>query len=173
MTTLAGSQLGFVAGTAAAALGMTLGGVLAFGLARRWGWPLAERLSSPEQLASMTRAADEQGGWLVLLTRPLPILAEACVLVVGAVGLSWRVFLPTLVVSNLVVAGLYAALGQSAAERGWLPAAVCLSLALPGLLAWWGKRLLPGGTKAADFAPHALQLGSARGLGGQRGTIPS
>lgn len=145
ISTLAGSQLGFLAGTAASTLGMTLGGIVAFGMARRWGWPLAERLASKRQLDNMSQATSQQGGWMVLLTRPLPILAEACVLLVGALQMRWRVFLPALLASNLVVASIYSALGQSAAQRGWLPAAVCVSIALPGLVAWWWKRSLGKG----------------------------
>ena len=56
LSTLAGSQLGFLLGTAASTLGMTLGGMVAFGLARLWGWPLAERLASVEHLHSMSQA---------------------------------------------------------------------------------------------------------------------
>jgi uncharacterized membrane protein YdjX (TVP38/TMEM64 family) len=121
---------------------MTLGGVVAFGLARRWGMPLAERLASKEHLRSMSQATSQQGGWMVLLTRPLPILAEACVLLVGTLQMRWRKFLPALVGSNLVVAGIYSALGQSAGNHGWLPAAVCTSIALPGLIAWWMREFL-------------------------------
>ncbi|QEG33963.1 TVP38/TMEM64 family protein [Bythopirellula goksoeyrii] len=142
ISTLAGNQLGWLTGTAASTLGMTVGGVLAFGMARRWGWPLAERLTAKGQLDNMTHATSQQGGWMVLLTRPLPVLAEACVLLVGALQMRWRVFLPALFASNLVVAGIYSALGQSAGQRGWLPAAVCISIALPGLVAWWWKRAL-------------------------------
>ncbi len=155
LSTLAGSQLGFLLGTAASTLGMTLGGVVAFALARRWGWPLAERLTSKEQRSSMSQAASQQGGWMVLLTRPLPILAEACVLLVGALQMRWRAFLPVLVASNLVVAGIYSVLGQSAGQQDWLPAAVCVSIALPGLVAWWWKRSLghrQGNHKAGENA---------------------
>lgn len=139
ISTLAGSHLGLLLGTVASSIGMTLGGVVAFGLARRWGWPLAERLSSSEKLQIMSQACSKQGKWIVLLTRPLPILAEACVLLVGTLQMRWSVFLPALVVSNVVVAGIYSALGQSAGKHGWLPAAVCASIALPGLVAWWWK----------------------------------
>src|SRR5690606_6677009 len=41
ISTLAGSQLGVVGGMLASTLGMTIGGVIAFALARLWGRPLA------------------------------------------------------------------------------------------------------------------------------------
>lgn len=140
ISTLAGSQLGLVAGTLASALGMTLGGTIAFALSRRWGRPLAERFADPRQLTDLEAAADTHGPWLLIVTRPLPVLAEAGVLLVGTLQMSWRVFLPALIGSNLLIAATYALLGQTASERGWLPIAVCLSIALPILVTYAAKR---------------------------------
>jgi len=142
VSTLAGSQLGFVVGTLASTAGMTVGAMVAFGLARRWGRPVAERYSSPEQYAELEAACEQHGPWMVVLTRPLPILAEACALLVGALQMRWRVFLPTVGVSNFLIAATYAALGQQAAEYGWLPMAVCASVAVPLLVTFlWRKKL--------------------------------
>jgi uncharacterized membrane protein YdjX (TVP38/TMEM64 family) len=142
VSTMAGSQLGFVWGTLASTMGMTIGAVVAFGLARRWGRPLAERYSSPEQVAELEAACGEHGPWMVILTRPLPILAEACALLVGALQMRWQAFLPTVAVSNLLIAATYSALGQQAAEYGWLPMAVCASVALPLLVTFFWRRKL-------------------------------
>lgn len=62
---------------------MTVGGMIAFALARRWGRPLAERFAGAEELSELEDTASTHGTWLVLLTRPLPVLAEAGVLLVG------------------------------------------------------------------------------------------
>jgi uncharacterized membrane protein YdjX (TVP38/TMEM64 family) len=131
ISTLAGSQLGIVAGTLASAIGMTLGGTIAFALARRWGRPLAERLSSGQSLTDLESIANSYGVLLLLVTRALPVLAEAAVLLLGTLQMKWRIFLPTLVVSNLVIAACYATLGSTASEHDWLPIAVCLSMAVP------------------------------------------
>ncbi len=139
ISTLAGSQLGVVLGTLASAIGMTIGAVIAFALAKAWGRPLAARYSSAEQLAELEQSCSQHGIWMLLITRPLPILAEACALLVGALQMSWRRFLPTIVVSNLLIAATYALLGQQAAEYGWLPLAVCASAALPLLVTWWWR----------------------------------
>jgi uncharacterized membrane protein YdjX (TVP38/TMEM64 family) len=135
ISTLAGSQLGIVAGTLASTLGMTIGGIVAFALARKWGRPFAERLANPQELADMEGIADSFGLSALLLTRPLPIIAEACVLLLGTLQMHWRVFLPTLVFSNLLIAATYATLGHYASEQSWLPTAVGISLAIPVLLA--------------------------------------
>lgn len=140
ISTLAGSQLGIVAGTLAVTIGMTVGGVIAFALARRWGRPLAERFAGAEQLAELETAASTHGIWLVLLTRPLPVLAEAGVLLVGTLQMSWRAFLPTLVISNLVIGATYAILGHYASQQEWLAIAVCVAIALPVAATFVAKR---------------------------------
>lgn len=139
ISTFAGAKLGFVGGTAAAMAGMTLGAAVAFGLARLWGRPLAERFSSPEQLAELEAACQQHGPWMLILTRPLPVLAEACALLVGALQMSWQKFLLTVVISNVLIAATYAALGQQAQHYGWLPMALCTSIALPLAAAWWWR----------------------------------
>ena len=139
ISTLAGSQLGIVLGTITSTIGMTLGAVIAFTLAKAWGRPLAEKYSSAEQLSQLESSCNQHGVWMLLVTRPLPILAEACALLVGALQMSWRQFLPTIIVSNLLIAATYSILGQQAAEYGWLPIAVCLSAALPLVVTWWWR----------------------------------
>ena len=131
ISTLAGSQLGVFFGALASTLGMTIGGVVAFALSRLWGRPLAERFSGPEHLAALEHAASHHGVWLVLLTRPLPVLAEAGVLLVGTLQMSWRAFLPALVLSNTLISTTYAALGYYASEHDWLVVALCVAIALP------------------------------------------
>jgi uncharacterized membrane protein YdjX (TVP38/TMEM64 family) len=141
ISTLAGSQLGIFAGTLASTLGMTIGGIVAFALARRWGRPFAERISDPQELTDMESIADSFGLSALLVTRPLPIVAEACVLLLGTLQMRWRVFVPTLIVSNLVIAATYATLGHYASEQSWLPMAVGMSLAAPILLTMLVQRV--------------------------------
>lgn len=140
ISTLAGSQLGVVTGTLVSTVGMTLGAIIAFGLAKAWGRPLAQRYSSAEQLADLETSCQQHGVWMLILTRPLPILAEACALLVGTLQMSWQQFLPPVLLSNLLIAGSYAVLGQQASQYGWLPVALCISAALPLLVTWWWRR---------------------------------
>ena len=140
INTLAGGQLGFWWGTVVCATGMTCGAVIAFGLARAWGRPLAERLSSPKQLRDMESACHNHGLWMVLVTRPLPVLAEACALLVGTLQMRWQAFLPTVMIANLLIAATYCALGHQANQYGWLPLAVCASAALPLGFVWYLRR---------------------------------
>ena len=142
ISTIAGSQLGVLLGTVVSATGMTLGAMIAFALAKAWGRPLATRYSSTERLAELETACTEHGVWMLILTRPLPILAEACALLVGALQMRWQQFLPTVVASNLLIAATYSVLGQQAVNYGWLPIALCASVAVPLLATWWCRKYL-------------------------------
>jgi 3-dehydroquinate synthase len=136
-----------VLGTLASTIGMTVGGLIAFALARRWGRPLAARFAGADQLDELEKATSTHGIWLVLLTRALPVLAEAGVLLVGTLQMSWRVFLPTLVLSNLVIAATYAILGHYASEQDWLAIAVCAAIALPLGATFIAKRRIGASTR--------------------------
>lgn len=145
VSTLAGSQLGFIAGTAASSAGMTLGAIIAFGLARRWGRPVAERFSSPERLAEVEEACRRHGPWMLVLTRPLPVLAEAAALLVGALHMPWPAFLAPVAATNLALAAAYATLGSQAADSKWLSLALAATIAVPvGAAAWYQRRLRQG-----------------------------
>ncbi len=131
VSTLAGAHLGFLAATLASWVGLSVGGLIGFALARRFGRPLVRRLSSAEDLAAVDRTGRRLGVWLLAGTRPLPVLAEATVLLLGTTDMSWRVFLPVLAAGNLAVSAVYSALGSLAWEHSAMPLAMVLSVALP------------------------------------------
>jgi uncharacterized membrane protein YdjX (TVP38/TMEM64 family) len=131
VATLAGAQLGVLGGTSASWTGMTLGATLAFGLARYWGRPLAERFVSTVDLARLDRLATRLGPGLIVVTRAIPVFAEASVLLLGINRLAWRRFLPALCASNLGIALAYAAFGDFAGRHAWLPLALAISVAAP------------------------------------------
>lgn len=143
VSTLAGAQLGIAAATAVSWLGMTLSAALGFGLARGFGRTLALRYCRPDDLARLDRFGQHYGAWTIVLTRALPVLAEAAVFVVGLSELSWRRFLPAMMLSNLGIALAYALLGHFARSQGALGLALAASIALPLLAATIARWLLP------------------------------
>jgi uncharacterized membrane protein YdjX (TVP38/TMEM64 family) len=142
VSTYGGSRLGWWGGTCASWLGLTLGACLAFALARRFGPPLAHRLTGAGQLEQVRKLSINYGTALLVLTRALPILAEATVLFLGVQRLGWRRFLPPVLLSNLGIALAYSAFGDLAERHEWLPVALAVSLGLPIAVAalarrWW------------------------------------
>jgi uncharacterized membrane protein YdjX (TVP38/TMEM64 family) len=153
LSTFAGSQLGWAWGWGACWSGMTAGAAVAFALARRWGRPLAVRLAGETGVAAAEQACARHGAWWLLASRPVPIVAEAGALAVGALGLSWRRFWPPVLVGNGALAAAYVGLGQLATEQGWLPLAICLTAALPLALGAW-RRSRSSSRVGPPAAPH-------------------
>jgi membrane protein DedA with SNARE-associated domain len=91
-------------------------------------------LTRKDDLDRTRRLAERFGPALLILGRGVPVLAEATVLLVGMHGLSWRRFLPPVLLSNLGLAIAYAWFGQFAEQHQWLPLALGISIALPVLM---------------------------------------
>jgi uncharacterized membrane protein YdjX (TVP38/TMEM64 family) len=127
LSTFAGDALGVAAGTAVSWVGMTAGAIVAFGLARAIGRPLVLRLSREDDLARIDLLSRRCGPAVLVVARPVPVLAEASVLMLGATGLSWGRLLAPVALSNLGIAATYSALGHLVQ----LPIALAASIALP------------------------------------------
>lgn len=134
VATLGGASLGVVAGSACGGLGLTLGSMAGWVLGRFAG---ARGLAGVEASARATLAARERrfGPLAVVLTRPLPILAEATAILAGAAGMPWRSFLAAAAPANLAIAfawSLAGALGRDADSLQWVAVA---ALAVPAMVA--------------------------------------
>lgn len=140
--TVLGKELGPMTGAAVAWLGLTLGAVLGFALARRWGRPWVERLAGSDDLTAVEGLVSQSAEAFLALFRALPILAEASVLLAGATGLSWKRFLPPVVAANAGIAAAYAWFGRIAADQEWFVVALAASAAAPLLLALLLRRRL-------------------------------
>lgn len=139
VSTVAGNALGIPAGTLASWLGMTLGALFGFALARAFGRPLALRFAGQEDLDRIDRGAERFGPLVLVLARPVPVLAEASVLFLGTTKLRWRPFLVPVALSNFGITAVYATLGNLAQ----LPVALAASIGLPLLAALAAKWLWP------------------------------
>jgi uncharacterized membrane protein YdjX (TVP38/TMEM64 family) len=129
--TWGGAILGFARGTLASWLGMSVGAIVGFGLARLLGRPFARRLATDADLARTERLLLRYGAAALIATRPVPVFAEACVLLVGVARLPWRRFLPAVLASNLVVSAVYAACGALAREQDTVVLAVLAAALAP------------------------------------------
>ena len=142
VSTAGGMRLGVTLGTVASWLGMTVGAVIAFGLARWFGRPLAARLSSGDDLDAMDRLSRRFGPQVIVLTRAVPVLAEASVLLMGATGLSWKPFFAAVALSNFGIALVYSAFGQYARVHSAMVPALAASIAIPVLAAVVARRVI-------------------------------
>ena len=139
VSTFAAGVLGFPLATAASWLGLTAGAVLAFAIARWLGRPAALWFSGRADLDRVDRLSQRYGPLVLILARPVPVLAEASVLLLGTTRLSWRWFLLPVALANLAVAAVYSALGSTAS----MPVALAASIALPLAAAAAARKFWP------------------------------
>lgn len=144
VSTFAGKALGFWLGAAASWCGMTIGASSAYWLVRCLGRPLARRLSSEEELARMDALADRHGILILILARPIPVFAEASILVMGMMRIGWWRFFAAVGLSNFGIAAAYAALG----DRVQLPIAMTAALAMPLIVAAVARWFWPAAREA-------------------------
>jgi membrane protein DedA with SNARE-associated domain len=83
----------------------------------------------------MSRLSERYGPSLIVLTRGVPVLAEASVLLLGLERLAWRRFLPPMLLSNLGLALAYSVFGHIAWEYDSMPLALAVSILLPVIVA--------------------------------------
>jgi membrane protein DedA with SNARE-associated domain len=87
-----------------------------------------------DRLAAIEMAHRRYGARLLAVTRPLPIIAEAYVLLVGAHRYPAAPFITVVAISNFVIAVLFVLLGLWSAAGGWSAAALVISVVVPLLL---------------------------------------
>jgi uncharacterized membrane protein YdjX (TVP38/TMEM64 family) len=141
------SGLGFVYGVWLGGLiGMTgsfLSGLLAYEACRRGGIRAAEWLLGPDERKKAEQIfAGGTGGWLVALSRWLPILPEMTCCMAGLTRMPRRRFMLALASGCLPMALVFAAIGATGTDSPGL--ALGLSALAPALLygaaVWWMRR---------------------------------
>lgn len=140
VTTFAGARLGTPLGALLAWIGMTAGALAGWWLGRRAGGRALERLAL-EDRAAIERGGATLGPFLVLLTRPLPLLAEAVALAAGGAGMRLRTFAAAAAAGNAVMALVWAWLGAKGRDGAALNVALLVALLVPVALAWCVVRL--------------------------------
>ena len=129
VSTTAGLLLGFLYGTLVSFAGMTTGCFLGYWFGYGAGKALS-RIRKDEQ-GRLEKFFRQSGAWAIVLARPVPVLAEASVMVAGIMRMKIPAFTAACMFSNLAISMLYAAAGVYA-----------LSLK-SFLLAWTGAIILP------------------------------
>ena len=129
---LGGKLLSLFGGLAASAVGFAVG---------RRGWPALHRWVPEDECRRADALLRKWGDLAVVVTRPVPILAESVAILAGTSPLSWRRFLVASAARPLPVALLYALTGATAAQ---LDSAFLMFglVMLVAALVWFGGRRL-------------------------------
>lgn len=128
----AGSGLGLNLGAAAIFTGLMAGCVLGHALGRWPGRALASRVLGAQDLAGLAAHAGRIGPLVLLASRPVPVVAEAVLLLAGAAGLPLGRVAMHCAPANAALALVWAASGAAAAA-GHLVPALAGALLVPAL----------------------------------------
>lgn len=130
-----GLVYGWFIGGVIASIGSVGAGLLAYGLAKKLGRRAALWLAGENGLAEGERLfGGEAGGWVVALSRWMPVLPEVVACMAGIARMPFGKFVAALCAGSVPMAFVFAWIGQAGQERPIL--AITLSAGLPPLI--WG-----------------------------------
>lgn len=135
VATLGGAELGVVVGTLCGWLGMTAGAAAGWWFGRTTSRRALARLED----ADRDRLLDRQrrfGPLAIVLSRPLPLVAEAAAILAGATGMRLADFLLAAGSGNLAIALVWSIAGAAGRQADSLQWAVVASLAVPVAVTW-------------------------------------
>jgi uncharacterized membrane protein YdjX (TVP38/TMEM64 family) len=133
VSTAAGFILGLVKGTLVSWAGMTISCIIGFWLGARFGRPVAQRLVGNSELENLEDMSRRFGDWVIIVSRPIPMLAEASVLVAGTSRMPLYRFLLLSTLSNLGISAAYAAVGAFSATANSFLLAFTGSILIPAI----------------------------------------
>lgn len=132
VATAEGYLLGPVVGAAWVWLGLNLGVALGYGLGRQ-GEAVARRIVGPAGLAEAQALVRRHGLWVVVVCRPVPVLAEATAVLAGLGAARVGPLALAAGLSNLGLAIAYAWVGAAGQGELGLGALFAGAVMLPGL----------------------------------------
>ena len=133
---LYGPWLGGVAST----LGLILSGTIGYTICRFAGVSITRKILGDEAYERGQRLSELKGGWIVALSRWLPLLSEIVACMAGLSKMPPRIFFTALICGAIPFGFLFAYVGYTGRELPWLM--IVLNIAGPALLWFAAGRLL-------------------------------
>jgi len=127
-----GMIYGPVLGGAVAAAGSGISGLVGYGLCRYLGRPFALWLSGRQGLDAGERIFKGAGGWVVAMSRWVPVLSEVVACIAGLSRMSFPVFFVALMCGSIPLGFVFAAIGHLGGGHPVMT--LVLSAVLPFLL---------------------------------------
>jgi len=140
VATASGALLGIGLGTIVSAGGMTAGVLAGLLIGRRYGRPACRAFVGAEAYDRLERYFRSHGILILVLMRPVPVLAEASVISAASLGVEMKSAIAYTTLANLGVGFAYACLGAWAADRGTFILVFLASLVPPAIF-FLGARL--------------------------------
>jgi uncharacterized membrane protein YdjX (TVP38/TMEM64 family) len=131
VSTGAGFLLGFINGVLVSFIGMTVGCVIGYG----FGFSSRRALQwiGTDNFNRMEKFFQRSGGWAIVMTRPIPVLAEASVLFAGMSRMKLLHFMIVSALSNLGISLVYATVGVYSVSVNSFLLALAGAIAIRGI----------------------------------------
>ena len=110
-----GALFGVLWGTVLSLIGSVGAAVFGFAIGRRGG-RLLERVVTPVERARASSILERWGTLAIIVTRPVPLLAETVAIMAGTSSMSWRAVIVASIAGSLPPALLYALTGAAVAN---------------------------------------------------------
>ena len=153
-----GALFGVVLGTLLSLLGSVGAALFGFAIGRHGG-KLLERVVTREERARADNLLARWGALAIVVTRPIPLLAETVAIMAGSSSLSWSGVALASLAGSLPPALLYALTGAAVANFQSTALMFGVVLLVAGLF-WLIGRLLEPFLTARESRYHSQQLGS-------------
>ncbi len=122
---------GWIAGGLVAGFGSVLSGLLAYGLSAKLGRKAARWLAGEAGIVEGERLfKGEPGGWIVSLSRWMPVLPEVIACLAGISRMPLRRFLPALLAGSLPMGFVFAWIGETGEKSPVLAVGLSAGLAV-------------------------------------------
>lgn len=137
-----GALFGALGGTLLSLLGSTCAAMFGFWIGRRGG-RLLESVVAQEERARADLLLDRWGTLAIIVTRPIPLLAETVAIMAGASPMSWRRTALAALAGSLPPALLYALMGAAVANFQSTSLMFAFVLLVAGIFWVVGRRVVP------------------------------
>lgn len=134
IATASGVLLGFMQGSLVTWMGMQAGALIGYALGRSAGRGAARRFVGEGELRRAEHSHCRWGGFSLVVSRAVPVLAESSVLLAGLVRMPFARFVAWTGASNAAISMVYASVGAYALETRAFLMAFAASMLLPGAL---------------------------------------
>ncbi|MGB9936458.1 MAG: TVP38/TMEM64 family protein [Methanobacterium sp.] len=133
ISTAGGYFLGFFLGTLVSFTGMTVSCIIGYYLGAKFGNPISEKLVGNGELLKLERLQNKYGDIVIIISRAVPVLAEASILIAGIGRMPLKRFLLLVLLSNLGISIAYGAVGAYSAQINSFLVAFAAAILLPAL----------------------------------------
>ena len=133
VSTAGGYFLGFILGTLVSLAGMTVSCIIGYLIGSKFGNPISERLVGAQELSKFQKLQNKYGNWIIIISRAVPVLAETSILMAGIGRMPLNYFILLVLLSNLGISLVYAAIGAYSAQINSFLMAFAGAIILPAI----------------------------------------